>query len=464
MSLVFDVEPTSAPKVHARHEDAFARHESEVRYYCRRLPRLLSSARGSVVIDSEGAQFVDFLSACGSLNYRHNHPALLRAAIDYLLKDGIAAGLDFHTEAKLGFIEAFESKILSPRGMRYQMQFPGPTGASCVEAALKLARKATGRMNVVAFTNAFHGVSAGALAVTGSAASRKSAQGTLGHVTRIPYDGYLGSDSSDIARFEAMAADPSGGIDPVAAVVVECVQGEGGLNVASVGWLQAIAGMARRLGALLIVDDIQAGCGRTGTFFSFERSGITPDLVCLAKSIGGYGLPMSLLLIAPERDVWLPGEHTGTFRGNSLAFVTAAAAVGLWDDAFAEGIRERSETLDHWCVDLEHELADLLFRRGVGMMQGLEFSRASQASAVVADRAAEAGIIVECCGPREEVLKIMPALNIEMPLFVETLDKLSAIIRSVATSDLSTDSDKVMPWIRAERRGTRISGTMDVES
>lgn len=458
MNLVFDVEPTLAPNGRGRHEEVFARHESEVRYYCRRLPRLLSSARGSVIIDSEGDKFVDFLSACGSLNYGHNHPVLKQAAIDYLLKDGIAAGLDFHTEAKLAFIEAFESRILSPRGLRYRLQFPGPTGASCVEAALKLARKATGRSNVVAFTNAFHGVSAGALAVTGSAASRRSAQGTLSHVTRIPYDGYLGSNCSDIARFEAMAADPSGGIDPVAAVIVECVQGEGGLNVASVGWLQAVAGMARRLGALLIVDDIQAGCGRTGTFFSFERSGIVPDLVCLAKSIGGFGLPMSLLLIAPERDVWLPGEHNGTFRGSSLAFVTASAAIGLWDNAFSQGICERSEALDRWCADLESEFVDLLFRRGIGMMQGLEFARASRAS-VVADRAAEAGIILECCGPRDEVLKVMPPLNIEMPLFVATLDRLSTIVRSVVTSGLSTDGDTVPPWVRSEWRGARISGS-----
>ncbi|WP_375786920.1 diaminobutyrate--2-oxoglutarate transaminase [Bradyrhizobium sp. Pha-3] len=453
MNLAFDTGPTLAPDARRRHETLFAQHESEVRYYCRRLPRLLSSARGSVITDSEGATFVDFLSACGSLNYGHNHPVLKQAAIDYLLEDGIAAGLDFHTEAKLAFIEAFENRILSPRGLRYRMQFPGPTGASCVEAALKLARKATGRSNVVAFTNAFHGVSTGALAVTGSATARKSAQGTLGHVTRIPYDGYLGSNASDIARFEAMAADPSGGIDPVAAVIVECVQGEGGLNVASDGWLQAVAGMTRRLGALLIVDDIQAGCGRTGTFFSFERSGIVPDLVCLAKSIGGYGLPMSLLLIAPERDVWLPGEHNGTFRGNSLAFVTACAAIGLWDDAFSEGIQERSETLRRWCADRESELADLAFRKGTGLMQGLEFSRPSQAS-IAADRAAAAGIIIECCGPRDEVLKIMPPLNIEMPLFVATLDKLAAIVRSVASEDKASS-----PWIRAGKRGARVSGS-----
>lgn len=156
------------------HADLFESYESAVRYYCRKMPNLLKSGQGALVRDAEGREFIDFLSACGTLNYGHNHPRLKAAAIDYLAGDGIVAGLDFHTSAKMSFIETFREIVLGPRRLDYRMQFTGPTGANCVEAALKLARAATGRQTVVAFTNAFHGVSLGALSVTASGFSRRS--------------------------------------------------------------------------------------------------------------------------------------------------------------------------------------------------------------------------------------------------------------------------------------------------
>jgi len=265
------------------HLEFFAENESAVRAYCRRLPALLRTATGATVVDAGGRSYVDFLSACGALNYGHNHPHLRAAAIEYLLSDGIAAGLDFHTEAKLNFMSAFRDSILRPRGFSYRMQFPGPTGTNCVEAAIKLARKATGKSAIVAFTNAFHGVSIGSLSATASQFSRQCSRGQLGGVVRLPFEGYAGAGCADLARFEKMVADPSGGIDPVAAILVETVQGEGGLNVATDDWLRELASLATRIGALLIVDDVQAGCGRSGTFFSFERAGIMPDVVCLAN-------------------------------------------------------------------------------------------------------------------------------------------------------------------------------------
>ncbi|MCK1707733.1 MULTISPECIES: diaminobutyrate--2-oxoglutarate transaminase [unclassified Bradyrhizobium] len=412
------------------HTAFFAEHESEVRSYCRRLPSLLTTAKGASVFDVQGRQYVDLLSACGALNYGHNHPILKAAAIDYLLSDGIAAALDLHTDAKLRFISEFEKRVLVPRGLRYKMQFPGPTGTNCVEAAIKLARKATGRNVVVAFTNAFHGVSSGALSATASAASRRSARGLLHGVVRLPYDGYRGADVRDLARFEAMALDPSGGIDPVAAFIVETVQGEGGLNVASAEWLSALAATAERLGAVLIVDDIQAGCGRTGGFFSFERAGLVPDLVCLAKSIGGFGFPMSLLLIRPELDVWSPGEHNGTFRGNSLAFVTAAKALQLWTEDFISNVNASALMLRQWCDRIVGAFPKQLKHKGIGMMQGLEFA-VPQRAAKVADLAARSGIIIECCGPQDEVLKVMAPLNIDAGLFASTLERLGEIVESV---------------------------------
>ncbi|WP_271609773.1 MULTISPECIES: diaminobutyrate--2-oxoglutarate transaminase [unclassified Bradyrhizobium] len=404
--------------------------ESEVRAYCRKLPALLKSAKGAVMTDVEGRTYIDLMSACGALNYGHNHPAMKAAALDHLQRDEIAAGLDFHTEAKYRFLRCLHDRILSPRKLNYKAQFTGPTGANSIEAAIKLARKATGRENIVAFTNAFHGVSLGALSATASATVRKSGRGLLSGVVRLPYDGYCGAGVSDLTRFETMALDPSGGIDPIAAFLVETVQGEGGLNVASNRWLVELARIARKLGAVLIVDDIQAGCGRTGPFFSFERAGIVPDMVCLAKSISGSGFPMSLLLIRPDLDVWSPGEHNGTFRGNSIAFATARAALELWTDDFRSGVHERDIILASWCGSLEQEFAGQMRSKGIGMMRGLQFARPDDALEI-AERASRSGIVIECCGPRDEVLKVMAPINIELSLFRSTLCTLAVIIRAV---------------------------------
>src|SRR5690606_17560882 len=228
----------------------------------------------------------------------------------------IAHGLDLHTAAKERFLEALEEVILEPRGMNHRAMFTGPTGTNAVEAAIKLARKVTGRQMIVAFTNGFHGMTLGALACTGNSGKRSGAGVPLSHVAHEPFDGYYGPDVDTAALLDQRLSDPSSGLDAPAAILVETVQGEGGLNAASAGWLRAIAGIARKHGALLIVDDVQAGVGRTGTFFSFEPAGIRPDLVTLAKSLSGYGLPLALLLIDRRYDRWLPGEHNGTFRGN----------------------------------------------------------------------------------------------------------------------------------------------------
>jgi diaminobutyrate-2-oxoglutarate transaminase len=420
-----------------KHTMQFEKIESEVRYYCRDTPNLFVSARGARVWDNHGTEFIDFLAGCGSLNYGHNHPVIKAALLNYLLHDGIGNALDFHTAAKLGFIESFSEVILAPRKLDYRLQFTGPTGANCVEAALKLARKFTGRATVAAFTNAFHGMSMGALAATGSGTSREGIESMLQHVVRLPFEGYVGSGIAELERFSEMARDPSGGVGPVAAVIVETVQGEGGLNVASDAWLRKLAEVTKDIGALLIVDDIQAGCGRTGDFFSFERAGIVPDMVCLSKSIGG-GLPMSLLLVKPEFDIWRAGEHSGTFRGNSLAFIAATAALSLWSDPeFVEGLAERSRWLASWCdsVGLEHRHA-IVRGKGRGMIRGLEFASAADAN-VVADCARKKGVLLETCGPSDGVLKILAPLNIERDLFHEGLCRVRAAIeesRPVASS------------------------------
>jgi hypothetical protein len=222
---------------------------------------------------------------------------------------------------------------LRARGLQYKLQCVGPTGTNAVEAALKLARKVTGRSNVVAFTNAYHGCTLGALATTGNRNYRNASQGELGHVYRAVYDGYHdGVDGAGL--LQRMFDDPSSGFDNVAAIILECVQGEGGFNVATPQWAQKIAAVARAHGTLLILDEIQTGCGRTGDFFAFESLGIQPDIVTMAKSLSGFGLPLAMVMMRPELDAWEPGEHTGTFRGNAPAFVTGTVALEkFWTDA-----------------------------------------------------------------------------------------------------------------------------------
>ncbi|OIP81979.1 MAG: diaminobutyrate--2-oxoglutarate transaminase, partial [Rhodobacterales bacterium CG2_30_65_12] len=310
------------PKDMTETRDIFERRESAARSYCRSMPAVFATARGSELTDTEGRTWIDFLAGCSSLNYGHNDPDMKAALIEHIAGDGIAHGLDLHTDAKGDFLRAFERHILAPRSMDHRVMFTGPTGANAVEAAMKIARKVTGRSNVIAFTNGFHGVTMGALAATGNGYHRGGAGMDKAGVTRMPFDAYAnGVDSA--ALLDQMLCDPSGGIDAPAAIMFETVQGEGGLNAARPEWIKRVAEIAKKHGALLIIDDIQAGVGRTGTFFSFENMGVTPDIVTMAKSISGFGLPLALVLVRPEHDVFGPAEHNGTFRGNTHAFVTA---------------------------------------------------------------------------------------------------------------------------------------------
>ena len=395
--------------------DVFDRRESEVRGYIRAFPTVFDRASGSTLVDVDGREYLDFFAGAGVLNYGHNNPAFTRALVGYLEHGGIIHGLDMATSAKKAFIEAFEQYVLTPRGLDHKLQFTGPTGANAVEAALKVARQATGRSNVVAFTNAFHGLSIGALAATGNSTYRDAAGIALGDITRLPYDGYLGADVDTLDLLEKMLDDPGSGLDLPAAVIVEAVQGEGGINVASVSWLQRLRELTAARGILLILDEIQAGVGRTGTFFAFEAAGIVPDIVTVSKSISGSGLPMSLVLLRPEVDVWKPGAHTGTFRGNNLAFVSARVALETYwaDSAFTDGVAAKSALLR---AELDRIAADHpelgLVPRGRGLMYGLACDGDRTLAGRISAEAFRRGLIIETSGAFDEVLKFLPALTI----------------------------------------------------
>jgi diaminobutyrate-2-oxoglutarate transaminase len=412
--------------------DIYSRRESEARSYCRSFPTSFVKATGSELTDATGRTYIDFLAGCSSLNYGHNDPDMKAALIDHITADGITHGLDMHSGAKADFLRAFEDIILKPRGMDYKVMMTGPTGTNAVEAAMKLARKVTGRRNIIAFTNGFHGMTMGALSCTGNSSKRAGAGGgSLCGTTHMPFEGAFGEDVDSLRIIEEMLGNPSSGVDAPAAFIIEPVQGEGGLNAASTAFMQGIARIAKDHGALLIVDDIQAGCGRTGTFFSFEEMGIEPDLIPMAKSFSGMGLPFAALLIKPEHDIWGPAEHNGTFRGNTHAFVTARVALEkFWrDDAFQQGIAAKAEMLR----DALSRIADTIpgaLLKGRCMMQGVDVGCGDLAGAICA-RAYQKGLIIETSGAHDEVVKVLAPLTTPEDTFANGLDILAQAVRDV---------------------------------
>ncbi len=412
--------------------DIFERRESSVRSYARNFPVKFVKAQGATLTDEDGETYIDFLAGCSSLNYGHNHPELKEALTNYIAADGLTHSLDMETDAKEEFLEEFERTILKPRQLDYVVQFPGPTGANAVEAAIKIARKSTGRTNIVAFTNGFHGCTLGALALTGNQHHRAGAGVPLTDVTRMPFDGYFDDGPGSADQIDKLLGDPSSGIDVPAAFIVETVQGEGGLNAASFEWLRAIEKVARKHGALFIVDDIQAGIGRTGSFFSFEPAGVTPDIVTLAKSISGYGLPMALTLIKRDLDIWKPGEHNGTFRGNCHAFVTATAALKtFWrDDSFKMAIKRKALLLKARFERLANTQKAVAGVKGRGMMMGLDVGSGDLSSDIVKECFAN-GLVIETSGPGDEIVKCLAPLTISDDELIRGLDILERAVAKV---------------------------------
>jgi len=410
----------------------FEKRESEVRGYCRSFPAVFDRAEGCCLYDEHGREYLDFFAGAGALNYGHNHPHLKRGLLEYIERDAVAHSLDMATSAKRDFLLRFEEVILQPRGLDYKVQFPGPTGTNCVEAALKLARKVTGRETIVSFTNAFHGMTLGSLAITGNSFKRRGAGVPLSCAVSMPFDGYMGRGLDTLEYFQALLLDEGSGIDLPAAVIVETIQAEGGINVARLSWLKGLAKLCREHEILLIVDDIQVGCGRTGPFFSFETAGIEPDLVCLSKSLSGYGLPLAVTLIRPDLDIWEPGEHNGTFRGNNHAFVTGTAALDFWEtNELSREVRRKGEIMrgSLELIASRHDDLELLVR-GRGLIQGLECPIAELAPAV-SERAFKHGVILETSGPDSSVVKLLPPLVIDDERLRRGLDVLAGSFAEV---------------------------------
>jgi len=408
----------------------FTRLESEVRSYCRLFPTVFTKAVEDQLIDEDGRTYIDFLSGAGALNYGHNNPKLKQRLVEYIESDAITHSLDMFTAAKQKFLERFEEVILLPRALNYKVMFTGPTGTNSAEAALKLARKVTGRKTVICFTRGYHGHTLGALAVTPNPVYQKAAGIPLGHVLTVPFEEKPETKDTSLDELEKLLDELSLNQEKPAAVILETVQSEGGINVASIPWLQRLAQMTQEREILLIVDDIKVGCGRTGPFFSFERAGIKPDLVCLAKSLSAYGNPMAVVLIRPELDCWKPGEHSGTFRGNNLAFVTATAALDeYWQtDAFAQEIADKGEITKKRLQEMITHYPEIGGEhRGLGLIQGIACKVPGLAKKV-SNEAFKRGLIFEPMGVEKEVINLQPTLTIAPDTLTKALDILEKSI------------------------------------
>ena len=416
----------------------FEEMESEVRGYVRSFPAMFDVAHGSLLYDEQGTRYIDFFAGAGTLNYGHNNPVITEALIAHLQRGGIVHGLDKATCAKRAFLQKLRDTILIPRNLTYKVQFTGPTGTNAVETALKLARMIKRRSNIISFTNGYHGLTMGALAVTGNNFYRDESYGARNNVAFMPYDGFLGPDIDTIDVLRRYLEDGSSGVDIPAAVIVETVQGEGGINVASDEWLRGLESVCREFDILLIIDDIQVGNGRTGTFFSFERAGIRPDLVTFSKSLGG-GLPFAVLFMRPELDQWQPGEHTGTFRGNNLAFVAAEQALTYWDnDDLARAVAYKGEIMQGELRRIADKYPELEAEvRGVGMIWGIELPQPGVARDA-SQEAFERNLVLETAGANDQVLKFLPALTIEEELLREGLQIVDEALEALVTKRRQT--------------------------
>ncbi len=405
--------------------------ESGVRSYSRAFPVEFTRAKMSRMYAADGRAYLDFFDGAGALNYGHNNDYIKERVLAYLADDGITHALDMFTGAKATFFEAFDRRILRPRKLSYRIMSCGPTGTNAVEAALKLARKVTGRTGIFALTGSFHGMTLGSLAVTSGVDHREGAHAPLFFTTFVPHPGAVGFDTIDY--YEWLLTDNYSGVEKPAAFIIETTQAEGGVHVAPTEWLRRLRKLCDEQGVLLIVDDIQVGCARTGTYFSFERAGIVPDITVMSKSIGGYGMPFSLVLLKPELDLWLPGEHNGTFRGYQPSMVAAKAGIEVMlNDRAEERARRAGERIGAF---MENELLPMdprLAARGIGCIWGVDMAAFGPGKAkAVSRKCFENGLIIELAGRDNSVVKLMPQLLISDAELDEGLSILKAAVAAV---------------------------------
>lgn len=409
-----------------------ASRESKVRSYPRRFPLALTSASGCKVRDADGKVYLDCLAGAGTLALGHNHPEVIAR-----LQEVLTTGLPLHTlDLTTPVKDQFTTDLLDtlPDGLRghAKIQFCSPSGSDAVEAAIKLAKSVTSRGDVIAFRGGYHGMTQGALSLMGNLGPKERLGHLLPGVHFFPYPysyrcpfGLGGDETTKVAisYIEQALRDPEGGINRPAAVIVEAVQGEGGVIEAPVAWLRALRRITKELGIVLIFDEVQSGVGRTGSFYAFEQAGIVPDVIVASKAIGG-GLPLAVVMYHDDLDQWTPGGHAGTFRGNQLAMAAGSKTLRIIqrDNLIAHAekvglsIKSKLQNLAASCPFI----GDV---RGRGLMLGLEivdpdgepdalghFPFAPSIAKWAQKEAFDRGLIIEAGGRYGSVLRLLPPL------------------------------------------------------
>jgi len=413
----------------------FDQRESNLRAYSRVYPTVFDKALNARQIDEHGKEFIDFFAGAGVLNFGHNNERMTKAVVDYIQGNGVTHSLDMSTTAKRTFMQAFVDVVLKPRDMPHVMQFVGPTGTNAVEAAMKLARRVTGRQTIVAFHHAFHGMTLGSLAATANEYFRGASGVPLNHVEHQPFGCeqvcqgcQLGCGRPSLDTLRARYADSSSGLEKPAAFMLEVIQAEGGVNVADKQWLKEVENLAKDLGALFIVDEIQVGMGRTGSFFSFDDYDIDPDIICMAKGLGGLGTPLAMNLVKPEHDQhWSPGEHTGTFRGQNFSFVAGTEALNYFtNDDLMIDVARKASMMSEMLTELG--AIDGVQIRGKGMILGIDVGDGAVAKQIVAS-CFECGLLLGACGTGGRVIKLIPPLTIDDVDLIEGMNIVINICR-----------------------------------
>jgi diaminobutyrate-2-oxoglutarate transaminase len=431
--LIDDIETMVKPRVRGhlpgpRSAELLARQErreSNARVYGRHLPIAVDEGCGSFLRDVDGNVFIDFLTGAGVLSLGHNHPELVAAAMNQLKR--FCHGLDLPTPAKDAFTYAQLSMLPAAMQNRMKVHFCGPTGANAVDAAIKLCKTATGRGDVVTFQGGFHGTTHLGMALSGLVTNKTPVDNGVPGVHFFPFshcsDCPLGLRRHSCATncvelLERSLRNPNGGISRPAAVIVEMVQGEGGVVVADPDFVRRLRRLTCELDVPLVVDEVQTGCGRTGTWFAFEQYGIEPDVIVASKALSGIGQPVAIILYDRRLDVWAPGAHTGTFRGNQLAFAAGAEAVRIMQrDDVMGNVRARATQIERR-LDVLRPHPWVRDVRGRGLMWGVELADpidgrpAGDLAERVQARCLAAGLIVELGGRDDCVVRLLPPLNV----------------------------------------------------
>ena len=427
--------------------------ESSARSYPRKFPFALKKAKGSWVEDVEGNKYLDFLCGAGTLALGHNDDEVNQAMVDLLTSDAPLHTLDLTTPVKDRFVHTILS--LLPEGLKEnaKIQFCSPSGKDAVDAAIKLCKTATGRSTVIAFSGGYHGMGHGALALTGNLNAKNKVANLMAGVQFMPYPySYrcpfgLGGESGTkacINYFERLLKDPESGITKPAAVILEPIQGEGGVVPAPIEFLQAVRRITQELDIPMIVDEIQCGIGRSGKLFAFEYASIVPDVILASKAIGGTQ-PMSVVIYNKKLDKWTAGAHAGTFRGNQLAMAAGTVVLNrVSQSEFLADVVKKGDYLRKAMNELKDEVSIIGDVRGKGLMLGVEFidpngpkdimghpEPCGEIAALVQKKCFENRLVMEKGGRNGSVMRCLCALNVSMDEINIMLDIFKKVVKEV---------------------------------